>query len=140
VTLDVKALEASFDLVAPRGDELMDEFYGRLFAVAPSVIPLFPKDLTRQKTMLLGALVLLRKSLRNLDPIVPKLRELGARHVAYGAVPEHYPVVGATLISSLAAIAGDGWRPEHESAWSAAFDIVAGEMLAGAAEAERAAA
>ena len=40
--------------------------------------------------MLLGALVLLRKSLRNLDPIVPKLRELGARHVAYGAVPEHY--------------------------------------------------
>ena len=36
-------------------------------------------DLKRQKTMLLGTLVLLRKSLRNLDPIIPKLRELGAR-------------------------------------------------------------
>jgi hypothetical protein len=44
--------------------------------------------------MLLGALVLLRKSLRDLDAIAPKLRELGARHVAYGARPEHYPVVG----------------------------------------------
>jgi hemoglobin-like flavoprotein len=140
VTLDLKAIETSFDLVAPRGDELMDEFYGRLFSAAPSVVPLFPKDLTKQKTMLLGALVLLRKSLRNLDAIVPKLRELGARHVAYGAQPEHYPVVGATLIASLAAVAGDQWRPEHESAWHAAFDVVASQMLAGAAEAERAAA
>ena len=36
--------------------------------------------------------MLLRKSLRDLDAIVPTLRELGARHVAYGARPEHYPV------------------------------------------------
>jgi globin len=94
MSLNLEALETSFDLVAPRGDELMDEFYSRLFAAAPAVKPLFPKDMRRQKTMLLGALVLLRKSLRDLDAIVPKLRELGARHVAYGAQPEHYPVVG----------------------------------------------
>jgi hemoglobin-like flavoprotein len=78
----------------------------------------------KQKTMLLGALVLLRKSLRNLDAIVPKLRELGARHLAYGAKPNHYGVVGATLITSLATIAGDDWRPEHETAWNAAFGVV----------------
>jgi hemoglobin-like flavoprotein len=90
----------------------------------------------KQKTMLLGALVLLRKSLRNLDAIVPKLRELGARHVAYGAKPEHYGVVGATLITFLATIAGDDWRLEHETAWNAAFGIVAATMLEGAAQAE----
>lgn len=61
--------------------------------------------------MLLGALVLLRKSLRNLEPIVPKLRELGARHVAYGARPEHFPVVGAALIASMFTIAGEHWKP-----------------------------
>ena len=136
MSLDLQALETSFDLVAPRGDELMDEFYSRLFAAAPAVRPLFPDDLQRQKTMLLGALVLLRKSLRNLDAIVPKLRELGARHVAYGARPEHYPVVGAVLIASMAAIAGDDWKPEHESAWGAAFEIVAATMIDGAAQAE----
>jgi len=136
MSLDLQALETSFDLVAPRGDELMDEFYSRLFAAAPAVRPLFPDDMQRQKTMLLGALVLLRKSLRNLDAIVPKLRDLGARHVAYGARPEHYPVVGAALIASMAAIAGDDWKPEHESAWGAAFEIVAATMIEGAAEAE----
>ena len=136
MSLDLEALETSFDLVAPRGDELMDEFYARLFAAAPAVRPLFPPDLKQQKTMLLAALVLLRKSLRNLDAIVPTLRRLGACHVAYGARAEHYPVVGATLIASLAAIAGDDWKPEYESAWSGAFEIVAATMLEGAAEAE----
>jgi hypothetical protein len=91
MNLELEALETSFDLVAGRGDELMDEFYTRLFAAAPAVRPLFPPDLQRQKTMLLAALVLLRKSLRNLEAIVPTLRALGARHVAYGAQPEHYP-------------------------------------------------
>jgi nitric oxide dioxygenase len=97
------------------------------------VKPLFARtDLKAQKTMLLGTLVLLRKSLRNLDAIVPKLRELGARHVAYGALPEHYPVVGEVLIASMAKIVGDAWRPEFEAAWGEAFAIVAGAMLEGA--------
>jgi phosphoribosyl 1,2-cyclic phosphodiesterase/hemoglobin-like flavoprotein len=106
MSLDLEALEQSFDLIAPRGEELVDEFYARLFVAAPALRPLFPADLKRQKSMLLATLVLLRKSLRDLDAIVPKLRELGARHVGYGAEPAHYPLVGAALISSMATIAG----------------------------------
>ena len=90
-TLDLDALETSFDLIAPQGDLLMDTFYRRLFEAAPSVRPLFPTDMRAQKAMLLGALVLLRKSLRDLGAIVPKLRDLGARHVAHGAVPGAVP-------------------------------------------------
>ena len=135
--LDLDALETSFDLIAPRGDELMDIFYARLFAAAPAVKPLFAgTDFRRQKAMLLGALVLLRKSLRNVGPVVPKLRELGARHVAYGARPEHYPVVGEVLIASMADVAGDAWSAQYETAWAAAFGVVAGAMLEGAAAAE----
>jgi hemoglobin-like flavoprotein len=132
--LDLDALETSFDLIAPRGDELVDTFYARLFTAAPAVRPLFAgTDLPRQKAMLLATLVLLRKSLRDLDAILPKLRELGARHVAYGAEPGHYAVVGAVLIRSMAELASDAWRPEHGCAWAAAFDVVAGAMLEGAA-------
>lgn len=131
--LDVRALETSFDLVAPRGEELMDEFYSRLFERAPAVRPLFANtDLQRQKAMLLGTLVLLRKSLHNLDRIVPRLQTLGARHVAYGAQPEHYAIVGEALIEAMATIAGPAWTSEHESAWHKAFAIVAAAMLDGA--------
>ena len=137
MNLDLDTIETTFDLVAPRGQELMDVFYTRLFAAAPAVEPLFAAtDLGRQKAMLLSALVLVRKSLRDMDALAPKLRELGARHVAYGATPEHYIVVGEVLIASLAEIAGEAWRPEHELAWGAALAVIATAMLSGARDAE----
>src|SRR5688572_29161085 len=135
--MDLDALETSFDLVAPRGEELVEIFYARLFAAAPAVRPLFAgTDMARQRAMLLAALVLLRKSLRNLDSAVPTLRRLGARHVAYGAEPAHYPVVGAVLIGAMAEIAGDAWEQRYADAWGEAFGVVAAVMLEGAAEAE----
>jgi hemoglobin-like flavoprotein len=137
MALDLHALETSFDLVAPRGEELMDIFYARLFAAAPAVEPLFARtDLRRQKSMLLGALVLVRKSLRSLDAIVPRLRQLGAGHVAYGAEAAHYAVVGQVLIASLAEVAGDAWEARHEAAWANAYELIATVMLEGAAAAE----
>src|SRR5215212_3009468 len=100
MALDVDQLETSFDLLAPRGEELVQLFYRRLFETAPQVQPLFTNtDIKRQRAMLLAALVLLRNSLRDLDAIVPKLRAMGARHVAYGATPEAYPLVGEVLIA-----------------------------------------
>ena len=134
--LDIAALEESFDAVAPHGDELMDRFYTGLFAAAPGVAPLFVRtDIRRQKKKLLAALVLLRRSLRDLEALLPALRKMGARHVHYGARPEHYPVVGEVLIDSMATVAGDAWRPAYARAWANAFEVVAGAMIAGAAEA-----
>jgi hemoglobin-like flavoprotein len=140
LSLDLKALETSFDLIDLRGDELMDEFFSRLFATEPSVKPLFRADLESQKTMLLAVLALVRKSFRNLDDIAPTLRKLGACNVAHGARPEHYRLVSATLIASMAAIASKNWKPEYERAWNGACEIVTATMLEGAAETTREAA
>lgn len=138
--LDISALETSFDHIAPRGDQLVDLFYSRLFAVAPDVKPLFADtDLKRQKAMLLAALILLRKSLRDLDSVTPTLRDMGARHVRYGAQPQHYPVVGEVLIASMAQVAGEAWTPEYQLAWTEAFAVVAGVMLEGAESVDAAA-
>jgi len=137
MALDLDTLETSFDLIAPRGEELVDIFYARLFEAAPAVEPLFAHtDLRKQKAMLLATLVLLRKSLRDLEAIAPKLRQLGARHVAYGARPGHYPVVAEVLLASMAEIAGEAWSDEIATAWARALGLVATAMLEGAEEAE----
>ena len=121
----------------PRATSWLEIFYSNLFAVAPSVQPLFAgADMARQRAMLLSALVLLRKSLRDLDAVVPTLKRLGGRHVAYGARPEHYPVVGNVLIGAMAHVAGPDWEPRFAKAWTEAFGVVAGAMLEGAREAE----
>ena len=133
MAIDVETLEESFDLVASRGDELMETFYERLFETAPAVQPLFADvDMDGQRQALLNMLVVLRESLRDLDDIVPDLQDLGARHVQYGARPEHYPVVGEVLIGSMAATAGDQWKPEYTNAWQEAFVVVQDVMLQGA--------
>ena len=133
--MNLTALETSFDLVAPHGDELVERFYSDLFVAAPAVIPMFANtDMVRQRQMLLSALVLLRRSVRNLEAIVPALRQMGARHVAYGARSAHYPIVGAVLIGAMADVAGDAWTPEYTQAWSEAFELVAQTMIEGAAE------
>src|SRR4051794_4194476 len=83
----------------PRSDELMGVFCARLLAAAPAVRPLLvAADVRRQKMMLLDAFVLVRGSLHDMDALICELRELEARHVAYGATPEHYIVVGEALI------------------------------------------
>ena len=134
MAIDVETLEESFDLVAPQGDELMRTFYDKLFEAAPSVRPLFEEvDMERQRQALLNMLLVLRESLRDLDDIVPDLEELGARHVEYGAKPEHYPVVGEALIGAMAQVAGDAWKPEYTAAWQEAYPLVQDVMLSGAA-------
>jgi nitric oxide dioxygenase len=141
MSLDVESLEASFDLVAPRGEELVALFYVKLFERAPDLRALFRRvDMEQQRAMLLEILVLLRQSFRDLGPLVPKARALGARHVAYGATPELYPIVGDVLVESLAQVAGDAWTERNERAWTEAYELLASVMLEGAAEADEEAA
>jgi len=133
MALDVEVLEESFDLVAPQGDELISKFYDNLFETAPAVQPLFAHvDMEGQRQALLNMLIVVRESLRDLDDIVPDLEDLGARHVQYGAMAEHYPVVGEVLIGTMSEVAGDAWKPEYTSAWQEAYGVVQGVMLAGA--------
>ena len=90
--LDISILETSFDLIAPRREELVDRFYRTLFSKAPTTRALFVQaDMRAQKRALLGALIALRRSLRDLPSIAPFLAELGARHARYGCGPSITP-------------------------------------------------
>jgi len=140
MSLDIGLLETSFDLISPRADELVDRFYARLFETAPGTRPIFERvDMETQKQSLIATLVTVREALRDLDTIVPDLEELGARHFAYGALPEHYPVVASVLIETMAEIGGAAWRPEYSAAWAEALNVIAETMLRGAARATPAA-
>jgi hemoglobin-like flavoprotein len=138
--LDLTALETSFDIVAARREELVDRFYRRLFTNAPTTRALFAHaDMPGQKRALLGALVALRRSLRDLSSIVPFLSDLGARHARYGVAPEHYPMVGAALLETMAEVGGAAWQPSFTAEWARAYQLVAQIMIDGAKDAAAAA-
>jgi hemoglobin-like flavoprotein len=128
----VARIRASFELLAPRGQQLVDAFYARLFAAAPSVRSLFPADMTSQKGHLLATLGLAVKHVDDLGALAGPLADMGARHVGYGAQPEHYPVVRDILIATLADAAGPAWNEALHADWNAALNAIADAMLNGA--------
>lgn len=133
MSLNVELLEQSFAAVAPHGERLTDVFYRNLFIDFPQVRPLFEgKDMASQKQKLLASLKLVVNNLRRPEELVPALESLGERHIEYGAEAAHYPAVGATLLKSLAEIAGDAWTSELTDAWADAYNEVAKHMLNGA--------
>ena len=127
----IERLEASFNLVAPRAQELADRFYARLFSENPGVRPMFPTNMANQKEKLVAALVLVVKNLRTPEKLGEPLREMGARHVGYGTKPEHYPIVRDTLVGVLAELAGDRWNDTLDKDWRSAIDVVSQIMLEG---------
>jgi hemoglobin-like flavoprotein len=66
---------------------------------------------------------------------VPDIEDLGERHVGYGALPEHYPVVASVLIDTMQLLGGSDWRPEYSAAWTDALQAISDVMLRGAARA-----
>lgn len=133
-TTTVSLLKQSFALLAPRAETLVDRFYEKLFSRHPQVRPLFSEDLKQQKQHLLAALTLVMQNLDRPENLDRPLRELGRRHVQYGAKPEHYPLVAAVLIDTMAELAGASWSPQFAAAWSIALQAIAGLMLQGASE------
>ena len=67
--------------------------------------------------------------LRDLDALVPVLRELGKKHVGYGVLEAHYDVVGDALMKTLEQGLGDAFAPEARRAWEAVYAVVKATMV-----------
>jgi nitric oxide dioxygenase len=125
----VTLVQTSFSKVAPIADQAAVIFYDRLFETAPQVRAMFPDDMAEQRRKLMATLAVVVGGLSNLEAILPAASALAVRHVAYGAKPEHYPVVGSALLWTLEQGLGDGWTPEVADAWTAAYGTLSGYMI-----------
>ena len=129
IGLQIEVLEESFALLAPAADELVSLFYEKLLA-HKEVRPLFAAvDMEAQKKHLINSLVLVVENLRKPAKLSSALRVIGERHQGYGALAEHYPIVGQTLLETMAELAGEHWTTEIETAWSDALGLISKIML-----------
>jgi hemoglobin-like flavoprotein len=125
----VKLVQESFAKVARISEKAAVIFYDRLFEVAPAVRAMFPDDMTEQRKKLMTMLDAVVNGLSNLESILPVASALAKRHAGYGAKPEHYPVVGSTLLWTLEKGLGAAWTPDVAAAWTAAYGTLSGYMI-----------
>lgn len=67
--------------------------------------------------------------LTRLNDIVSAAQAMAVRHVGYGAQPEHYAVVGAALLHTLAQGLGDAFDADTQEAWTAAYRTLSKVMI-----------
>ena len=131
----VELLEESFDLLSGRGAEVVSRMYTRLFEMEPGLCSLFERsDLGTVKAMMLGMLIILRRSLRNIDSMAPMLEALGAHHQDYGVRNEDYGTMGVALLEAIAEVGGADWKPAYTAAWAEAYAVLWGMIVNGSRE------
>lgn len=138
MSLEVEVLEQSFERVKPQANEFAASFYHNLLTDYPQLQPLFAKtDMEQQHQKLIMSLVLVIGNLRNPEYLQITLKNLGERHVGYGTLQQHYPMVGAALLKTFESYLGADWTPEVKQAWTDAYGVLADMMLKGAESAEK---
>jgi NAD(P)H-flavin reductase/hemoglobin-like flavoprotein len=134
--VDEQRLKDSFARVAEYGDEVPLYFYSHLFIGHPELRDMFPVSMASQRDKLLSALVRIVADVSSHDALVPFLQGLGRDHRKFGALAEHYPAVGASLLATLAHFNGLAWNEDLAQDWTAAYTVIAQVMTEAAGEDE----
>ncbi len=127
----IATVQRSFGAVLPRADAVAIAFYDRLFALDPALRRLFKPDMGDQRRKLMLTLGSVIQQLHQIEAILPSVRGLAVRHVAYGATSNHYALVGQALLGALADGVPDFGHDER-SAWAAAYGALSAAMIAAA--------
>jgi hemoglobin-like flavoprotein len=127
----ISLVQATWRQVHPVAERTAEFFYGRLFALDPSLRPMFRADLQEQGRKLMATIAAAVDSLARLDDVAADVRALGRRHAGYGVEERHYETVGAALIWTLERVLGAGFTREMADAWSAAYGVLADVMKEG---------
>jgi hemoglobin-like flavoprotein len=132
---NVGLLRQSFALIEPQAGIAGLVFYRNLFALDPSLRPLFQSSIEFQARKLMESLSCTIASLDNPESLVPALEAMGRRHFSYGARTEHYDIVIEALLQTFAEVLQSAFSSEVREAWKEALLLVAATMKRGALEA-----
>jgi len=126
-------ISESFPLIREIAIPVSLLFYGRLFDVDPSLRQLFKIDIKQQSKKLIAMLDAVVESIDDWERIVPVLRELGQRHVAYGVKEQDYNTLCSALVWAFGQALQPGFDNEVRAAWTAVIRDVNEQMKIGAA-------
>ena len=124
----VALVQDTFTRATKIAPHLAATFYAELFAIDPTLRPMFRGDMIVQGQKLLVMLSDVVDGLSAPDAILPHLQSLAVRHVSYGVEKKHYALVGVALMRTLRHELGAGFTPEARAAWESAYRWVSDSM------------
>jgi hemoglobin-like flavoprotein len=124
----IALVQASWKDVLAVADTAAQLFYLRLFALDPSLQPMFKAEMREQGRKLIAMISVAVNGLERIETLVPVIEALGRRHAGYGVKDEHYATVAAALLWTLEQGLGGRFTPEAREAWTGAYGLLASTM------------
>ena len=128
--VETSALREALALLQPEADAVVGDFYDRLLERRPDFRPHFATtDWTRQRRMLLHALVLAIEMAEEPDEVAKTLRGFGRRHDSLGLSGADYEEFGELLGETLRDHLGAAWTDDVASIWDNTYPNLVRRML-----------
>ena len=125
---DILLVQLSWRKVLSFKEEAAELFYLKLFEIDPALRSLFGDDMEQQGAKLIQMITAAVRGLDRMDALLPVVRELGMRHVAYGVRDDHYGTVGTALLWTLEQVLRADFTPEVKSAWIKTYGVLSQYM------------
>ena len=130
-------ITATIALLETGGEALTRHFYQTMFRDYPEVKPLFNQANQHeghQQRALANAVLMYAKNIEKLENLGPLVSTIINKHVSLQIQPQHYPIVGASLLKAIREVLGEEIATDAViEAWAAAYGQLA-EILIGAEE------
>ncbi|NMO94576.1 NO-inducible flavohemoprotein [Paenibacillus lemnae] len=124
----IHLIKNTIPVLETHGAEITQIFYRRLFQQHPELLNIFNHANQRQgkqQNALANAVYAAAVHIDHLENILPVVKQIAQKHRALQVRPEHYPVVGQTLLDAMKEVLGDAASPEILEAWAEAYGVIA---------------
>lgn len=126
----IEIIKATAKPVAANAEAITARMYEILFENHPETKALFEGASPDQHKKLAAAVGAYAANIENLDVLGSALEKMAAAHVRSGVKPEHYPIVGVSLLQAVKDVLGDAATDEVLEAWKEAYFFLADILIA----------
>lgn len=127
-TIDI--VKATAKLVAENSEAITTRMYEILFSTHPEVKELFKNADSDQHKKLASAVSAYAANIDNLGVLAKAVEKMASTHVRVKVLPEHYPLVGVSLLGAVKDVLGDAATDEVIEAWKEAYFFLADILIA----------
>jgi nitric oxide dioxygenase len=128
----IATVKQTIPLLEAGGDAITDHFYQRMFTHNPELKDIFNmsnQKTGRQKTALFEAILAYAKNIDNISVLKHAVERIAQKHTSFHIKAEHYDIVGLHLIETLRELLTDKFSEQVESAWTAAYGVLASVFI-----------
>jgi len=126
-------IKSTVPLLETGGEALTTHFYKSLLANHPEVRPLFNQAHQAsgaQPRALANGVLMYARNIDRLESLGPLAATIVNKHVALQILPEHYPIVGSSLLQAIREVLGEQIATDEViAAWAVAYQQLANILI-----------